>query len=440
MPSPIISLKNVTVSYPEGNTMLKALDDVSLEIYPEEYIIFFGPSGCGKSTLLYAISGLERRLSGEVMVLGKDLSKVTEQEIVDYHRNSVGMIFQAYYLIPSLSVRANVALPQIFLGTQKEDRIKIAESLLDRFGIVSQKGKLPNQLSGGQQQRVAIARSLVSNPSVLLADEPVGNLDSKSADDVMRLLSELNEKDKKTIIMVTHNPSHLEYAHRVFYMKDGKIVREVKNVDRKQVREETMQPYRLEGLGDMAKLYPHLEEDSLKARLLIRYLMDQIEVEMERHLEQLVKQFVGGGFDRTNFIARLTEPLRWGGIGLYHPHAERLSDEIEAVIGMSQFLKKSFGNFPRKYEEYVKILDRVAAYLSLASEAHLTEEQAERLRNSIKARLEGSLTREGFIDTLDKSIEEGGAGLNVRTAHNMARYLELILVDYTFKPTIHENQ
>src|SRR3989344_6806036 len=151
----LIALRGLSVVYPEGDHEVRALDNVTLDIYPEEYIIFFGPSGCGKSTLLYTVAGLERPTAGEVLVSGQDLAHFTSADIVELHRRTVGMIFQAYYLISSLSVRANVALPQIFLGTPTPERIEIAERLLDRFGIMSQKGKVPTSLSGGQQQRVA---------------------------------------------------------------------------------------------------------------------------------------------------------------------------------------------------------------------------------------------------------------------------------------------
>lgn len=443
MKGPIISLKNVSVRYPEGDRELRALDNVSLDIYPEEYVIFFGPSGCGKSTLLYAVAGLERPTEGTVNVLGRDLSTLSYQEIVNFHRKSIGMIFQAYFLIPSLSVRANVALPQIFLGLQKQERIKLGESLLERFHILEQKGKIPTQLSGGQQQRVAIARSLINDPPILLADEPVGNLDSKSAEDFMKLLEELNEKDKKTIVMVTHNPAHLGYAHRVFYMKDGKIVREVKNTERQQVREETMQPYRNEGLSELFKYYPHLDEESLKAKMIAMHLLEMPDIDVEHQIERLSQQYIQGKLTSADFISALSRSPRDGGVGLYEHHAERLADEIAAVLGMSKFLKKSFGTFPRNYEEYKTILERVSTYLALFSDAHLTSGQIEKLQAAIKGRLEGSLNRVDFTATLDKPFDDGGVGMNIRTARNIARVLELILVDYgrmTERQTIQPDQ
>ena len=430
MATPIITLRNVSVQYPEGDRALNALNNVSLDIYPEEYIIFFGPSGCGKSTLLYTISGLESVGEGTVEVSGHNLATMTVAEKVDYHRRAVGMVFQAYYLIPSLSVRANVALPQIFLGKEKTDRITQAESLLERFGILDQKGKLPNQLSGGQQQRVAIARSLISDPPILLADEPVGNLDSKSADDVMRLLAELNEKDKKTIVVVTHNPNHLNYAHRIFYMKDGKIVRESKNIARVQVREETMRPYRSEGLGELAQSFPFLDEGALKAKMIGRYLLAGLEVDREDLFEHAIKSMIEGTISQDEFVNIAARSPREWGLGLYEPHAKKLGDEIAAVLGMARYLKKNFGIFPHSYEEYHVVLERIGTYLLLTSRVKLSDQERGRFESAIKGRLEGSLNHSSFTDVLDRPFGEKGVGLNVRTAYNIARMLELIMVDY----------
>lgn len=427
----LIALRNLSVVYPEGDHAMRALDTITLDIYPEEYVIFFGPSGCGKSTLLYTVAGLERPTEGEVLVGGRNLAAFTNADIVELHRRTVGMIFQAYYLISSLSVRANVALPQIFLGTPKAERIEYAERLLERFGIISQKGKVPTSLSGGQQQRVAICRSLMNNPPILLADEPVGNLDSKSAEEVMKLLLELNEKDKRTVVLVTHNPAHLIYGHRIFYMRDGKIIQEVRNDRRAQVRQDTVKPFRAEGLGEMLRETPHLDESDLKARLLVRYLTDQVDVDVEYNLMALLKRFLRGDIDRPTFVAIVSEPLRTGGIGLYRPRAERLADDVTAVIGMSKYLKSHFGDFPRNYEKYQELLERVSRYLILPSSAHFSEETTARLQSAIKGRLEGSLNKASFTDFLDLSHDEGGAGLNIRTAHTMARYLDLILIDYS---------
>ena len=223
--NPVIKIKNLNVTYFLGRSNeVRALRNIDLEIYSGEFIIFFGPSGCGKSTLLYAIAGLETDISGSIYIDNKNITEFSHKELERFHQKKTGMIFQAYYLINSLSVLNNVILPQIAIGENNKTRKEKALKLLEHFSVKEQADKLPNELSGGQQQRVAICRSLANDPDILLADEPVGNLDSHSSEDVMSLLKDLNEKQKKTIILVTHNPAYLDIAHRVFYIKDGKII------------------------------------------------------------------------------------------------------------------------------------------------------------------------------------------------------------------------
>ena len=198
MQQPLIKTENLKVIYNLGKSNeARALDGVDIEIYPHEYIILFGPSGCGKSTLLYTILGLQRPTYGKVFIKGRDISQFSEKELTNYRRKEIGIIFQAYYLIPTLNVFQNVVLPKIFLSEKPNKRKIQVNTLLQRFGVFDQKTKLPTNLSGGQQQRVAIARALVNDPEIILADEPVGNLDSRSATIVMETLREINERDKK---------------------------------------------------------------------------------------------------------------------------------------------------------------------------------------------------------------------------------------------------
>lgn len=222
-----IKTENVSVIYDQGRpSETKALTDINVVIYKEDFAVIFGPSGCGKSTMLYAISGIEKPTRGSVFVNEKDITKFAPLESAKFHRSDIGMVFQAYNLIPTLTVVDNVALPQVFRGVSKEKRTLRAKILLQRFGILPQAEKLPTELSGGQQQRVGIARALINEQPIIFADEPVGNLDSKSAKIVLDILYDLNLKDKKTVILVTHDPSLLRYATHIIYMKDGIIVGE----------------------------------------------------------------------------------------------------------------------------------------------------------------------------------------------------------------------
>mgnify|MGYP001563906176 CR=1 FL=1 len=224
----IIECNNLTKIFPlsgrdKGATVL---DDLSFNVKATEYVIVSGPSGSGKSSLLNLIAGLESPTSGTIKIRGKDITKLDKKEIAHYHRVKVGMVFQQFNLISDLSVIDNIGLPQIFAGDSLDVRHKRAMHLLESLGMGELSDKLPLELSGGEQQRVAILRALANNPWILLVDEPTGNLDSKSAEEVMDILLNLNRKSLRTILMVTHNPEYLHFADRIVYMKDGKIVKE----------------------------------------------------------------------------------------------------------------------------------------------------------------------------------------------------------------------
>lgn len=224
--TPVIKLENVTVRYGKGETQTTALQEINVEVFAGEYVIIFGQSGCGKSTLMNCIAGLERITEGDVKVRGASLKHLDEDGLSVHRRQKIGMVFQQFNVLRTMSVLENVALPQLFAGTEKQLRTARALKLLRILGLEKHTKKLPSELSGGQQQRVAIARALINNPWIILADEPTGNLDSHAAVEIMKLFYFLNRKSKRTIIMVTHNPEQLKFADRVIYMRDGKIIKE----------------------------------------------------------------------------------------------------------------------------------------------------------------------------------------------------------------------
>lgn len=224
----MIKIEKLTKGFGKGDAYVQVLNDINLEIYSGEYVIFFGPSGCGKSTLLNCIAGLEKPDSGKVVVRGDDLSKMNKTELAHYRNRKIGMIFQQFNVLKSFNVLNNIALPQSFSGIPYKRRIARAKKLLSMFNLDKIAKRLPTEISGGQQQRVAIARALVNNPWILIVDEPTGSLDSKASEEVMDLIARLNSTSKRTVILVTHNPDQLKYAHRVFHMKDGQIVKEEK--------------------------------------------------------------------------------------------------------------------------------------------------------------------------------------------------------------------
>ena len=208
--------------YGSGENAVHALDGVSLEVEQGEFVSVVGTSGSGKSTLLHMLGGLDRPDDGDVLVDGKNIFDLGDEELTIFRRRKIGFIFQNYNLVPSLNVYENIVLP-IQLDGKEPDR-KYIDSIIETLGLAEKLGNLPNNLSGGQQQRVAIARALAAKPAIILADEPTGNLDSKTSQDVMGLLKVTSERFSQTIVMITHNEEIAQMADRIIRIEDGKIV------------------------------------------------------------------------------------------------------------------------------------------------------------------------------------------------------------------------
>ncbi|MEA3329185.1 MAG: ABC transporter ATP-binding protein [Nanoarchaeota archaeon] len=219
----VIKLHNVTKYYYLGDNVVKAVDGVNLSIKKGEFIAVMGPSGSGKSTCMNLIGNLDVPTNGSLFLDGEDVSYLSESDLAELRGNKIGFIFQQFNLIPNLTVKENVMLPMDFQGVPQQEQEEIAEEILEKVNLGDRMDFYPNQLSGGQQQRVAIARALANNPDVILADEPTGNLDTKTGEKVMDFLETLN-KEGKTIIMVTHDPDLAkEHADIVYWLRDGKI-------------------------------------------------------------------------------------------------------------------------------------------------------------------------------------------------------------------------
>lgn len=218
----ILKIENLKKVYGSGETEVKALDDISFQVEEGEFIAIIGPSGSGKSTLLHSIAGLEKPTSGKVHFYDKDIYKMNKKELTILRRQKIGIIYQFYNLIPTLNVEENITLP-IELDRKKIDTKKLDE-IIKFLGLEKRKKHLPNELSGGQQQKVAIGRALMINPTIILADEPTGNLDSKSSEEIMQVLKKANKDYKQTIIMITHNLEIAKLADRIIKIEDGKII------------------------------------------------------------------------------------------------------------------------------------------------------------------------------------------------------------------------
>lgn len=220
----ILKVDNLTKVYGKDNNKVVALDHVSFSVEKGEFVAIVGASGSGKSTLLHLMGGVDTPTSGKVFIDGKDIYSLSSDNLAIFRRREVGLIYQFYNLIPILNVEENILLP-LELDNRKVDKFELNE-LLKVLGLQSRRKHLPNELSGGQQQRTSIGRALITKPAIVLADEPTGNLDSKSSDDVVNLLKKMNKEYKQTIIMITHNLDIAAVADRIITIEDGKIVKE----------------------------------------------------------------------------------------------------------------------------------------------------------------------------------------------------------------------
>lgn len=222
----ILKVEHLSKTYGKDSTLVKALDDVSFTVEKGEFVAIVGPSGSGKSTLLHILGGVDRPTSGHVYVEGTDVFSLNENNLAIFRRRQVGLIYQFYNLIPILNVKENMSLPVLLDGKEADD--KYLNELIETLGLQDRVNHLPNELSGGQQQRVSIGRALIYHPSLLLADEPTGNLDSKSSNEIMELLKISNTRYGQTIIMITHDEDLAMFASRIITVEDGKIISDEK--------------------------------------------------------------------------------------------------------------------------------------------------------------------------------------------------------------------
>lgn len=222
MAKPIIDIKGITRDFPLGSEVVKVLKGIDLKINKGEYVALMGPSGSGKSTLMNLLGCLDTPTSGSYILNGKDASQMSDDELAEIRNKEIGFVFQTFNLLPRTTALDNVALPMIYAGYNKSERSERATEVLTQVGLADRMDHKPNQLSGGQRQRVAVARALVNHPSIILADEPTGNLDSKTSVEIMNLFDEIHANGN-TVILVTHEEDIAEHAHRIIRLRDGII-------------------------------------------------------------------------------------------------------------------------------------------------------------------------------------------------------------------------
>ncbi len=220
----VIAVRDLYKLYRVGDSRVRALDGVSFTVKRGEFCSIVGTSGSGKSTLLNMLAGLEKPTKGEIVIAGEHIEKKSENQLVAFRRRHIGFIFQSFNLLPTMNALENVALPLTFQGVGKKERMEAAARVLDLVGLSDHKNHKPTQMSGGQQQRVGIARALVVSPEIIFADEPTGNLDSRTSGEVMELIGEIIEKQNQTLVMVTHDDHLAGFADRIFRIMDGKII------------------------------------------------------------------------------------------------------------------------------------------------------------------------------------------------------------------------
>jgi putative ABC transport system ATP-binding protein len=439
MAKPLIVCRDLSIIYNKGKANeFKALQGVSTDIFEGEYIILFGPSGCGKSTLMYSIQGSLPPGEGTLLVKGDDVYSYPPAERVYFQRHVMGIIFQSFNLIPSLTVLDNVALPMIFCNVDKATRNRRAQSLLDRFGVGHVSHKITPMLSGGQQQRVSVARSMVNDPKILLADEPTGNLDSVSTQQVMDKIDEINTFDRRTIIMVSHNAAHLSYAHRVYYLKDGHVVREVVNPQRKQIKPVREGETIVTELEQLARLYPYDSVETLRVKSLVNYLTQDYSFSQIVRMEHAIDLFIQGKIDRDGFIKSLVAPFERGGVEVDEKEARRMATISERMMNRADDIRRfrAKKNNDGIFFSQHKLAERMKEFLIGEYRIKLSKEQDNNMTELIADRVTGVTMEDELNQRMMKGVRSGGLGLSEKESDDMTRYFEKVIaqgIDVSYK-------
>lgn len=329
MYKPIIEIKNLTKDFGQGSSLTHVLRGINLIINQGEFAIIFGPSGSGKSTLLNIINGLETFTTGEVVINSQSVGTLSDENKSIFHQKEIGMVFQAYNLISSLSVVENITLPLVFSKVEDQSRINIAKKYLSDFELSHIANHYPSEISGGQAQRVGIIRALINDPPIIIADEPTGNLDSIAAKKVMELFLDLNKKYKKTLVVVTHDQSLFRYADRIIHVLDGKVIKE--NIRHSNEKHETQNSL----IINMIK-----ESTSVKDKRLLHILNMSLTIQQQQGLSKkeikqitkLMDNRIKKKMSSQEFYEHLDKPSNKGGLGLYEPTARHIAENFENIL------------------------------------------------------------------------------------------------------------
>ncbi|MFA6177635.1 MAG: ABC transporter ATP-binding protein [Candidatus Paceibacterota bacterium] len=424
----IIKIEKVNLWYDKGKPIeVHALKNIDISIERGDYAAFFGPSGCGKTSMLYAISGIDRFQEGKVLINDRDISGLTNQELAIFRQTGIGIVFQQFNLVPSLSVLKNVALPMLFVGVSSAKAEIEAQKLIARLGLEKYADRFPYELSGGQQQRVGIARALANNPPIIIADEPLGNLDSVSAKIVLEFLKELNEKDGRTVIMVTHEAWSLRDVKTIFYMKDGAVTSIEKSEKGSVATSLSKKLYEQLSIKNEASGGGSSEE-KLSARVLANFLLRGYSMDEIRRFESFVNDRFDNKIDNKEFRLLVNKPFKDGGVGLWKKKAERVTLYLEGIIDKQKNVEHILSTIEKNPE--ISILDEVQSIRNWLIEGYtgkLSPQQITSFDQVVSDRIRGFIPADKIVEILDLSTNKFGVGLSFRAAQLIAEKLELIL-------------
>lgn len=419
---PIIKMEHVNFWYNLGKSYeLQALKDINVEIKQGEYAAFFGPSGSGKTSILYLIAGVEPSQQGRILINGHDIGKFNKKELAVYRQIGVGIVFQQFNLIPTLTVLNNVALPMTFLGIDAKKRETEALRLLGRLGIENLAQRLPHELSGGQQQRVGIARALANNPPIIIADEPLGNLDSVNSKKVLEFFKELNEKDNRTVIMVTHEAWSLRDVRKIFYLRDG-IITKTEETNPDNVKESVTKE--LFGMMGGPQATPLEILSSSLAGVLLRGFSKEEVNRFQFYLGQRLNNRIGV----YEFKNILDKPYRQGGVGLWKQKANSISTYIEDIINQRRRIEDihiELENDPGS--PLINDIINLRNWLLIDHKGAINELQAIRMDELINERVRNIITTAHFQKALNLPKSQFGVGFSLHTSQALAEKLDLAL-------------
>ena len=410
----LIKIEHVDFYYNKGKDIENhVLKDINLEIKKGEYASFLGTSGSGKSTLLYVVSGVDKPTTGKVFINNQDLMSFDQKQAAQFRQNGIGFVFQNFNLIPSLNVVDNVALPMTFMGVPHSQRKERALMLLKKLEIEHLAYRFPFELSGGQQQRVGIARALSNDPPIILADEPIGNLDTANATIVLDILKDINRNEGKTVVIVTHEPWSLRDVTKVFKIKDGAIV----DIEEKKSSGATTHRPQDRSLSVEAQ-----------AKMLTEFLFSGHTHQEIMRAEEFIALRLAGKLTSPVLRDKLDASFKNFGVGLWKQKAVRISEQIELFLQEKKHIVSLLRHplHTTDSETHYK-LQKITQWLLEDIQGRVSDHIFEKVVSFVASRVSGDFSRDDFIAHLDENPSHGGAGLHIQSAIRISERLDILL-------------